>query len=291
MLTQLITAFAALLGVSLLHSEDLTMEKRLELWNASDYAKNSKVQESHSERFFDFNSLFGCHRLLDVGCSDGRLTASLAKYLKNAEVIGIDSCQDMIDHAIQNFPKKQYTNLSFEKQTAQQFHFEEPFDYIISIMTMHWIKEQKETLKNIYNHLAPNGKVFFLFAPSKEGLPFDKALKKTTKEWDGDFKNFVSNQSFYDTETYRRLLVEAGLHVDGIYYIFTECLHDNKEILAGWIKQWLPHYKMLPIETKDKFLTRLVDNYLNELPLQKKEGPILWEEYVLIVKASKRDGL
>ncbi|MBS0604594.1 MAG: methyltransferase domain-containing protein [Verrucomicrobia bacterium] len=288
MLWRMITAATLFMGSTHACCEEKPKSEKEELWNASEYAKNSKVQETHFERFFDYNSLFGCKKVLDIGCGDGRFTAKLAEFLKNGKVIGIDSSQGMIEHALSQFTAAKYPNLEFERQTAQTFHFDEKFDYVVSIHTLHWIKEQEETLKNIYDHLNAGGKVFFLFAPSKEGLPFDLALRETTKKWSGELGSFKTNQYFFDMESYRKMLIETGYHVDGIHYVFTETLHDGKKALGDWVKQWLPHYKALPDTSKEPFLTDLVESYIEHSTAHRKDAPILWGEYVMIVKASKR---
>lgn len=259
-------------------------------WNGFDYVHNSSVQMSHGERLLQHLSLKENDHILDIGCGDGRIAILLAKRVPQGLVLGIDPSVSMLAKAEENFlQEKDLSNLTFYKESAETFSFKEPFDHIISIFVMHWIQEQATALKNIFNHLKPNGHVHFIIAPSKEGLPFDKALQKTLKAWKEDFIGFVNPQQTYDMETYRKLMVDAGFHIEGIHYIYHDSLHENREKLKGWLKQWQPHIKSLEPVKQSLFLEELMNHYLIEIGISTDtKDPILWGEYVLIVEGSKK---
>lgn len=257
-------------------------------WSGSDYAQNSSVQLSHAENLLLNLSLQGNEKILDIGCGDGKITALLSKKVPQGFVIGIDPSISMLTRAEEMHKQSGASNLTFCEGTAENFSFNEHFDHIIAIHVMHWIKEQEKTLKNIQAHLKPKGEVHFIFSPSKEGLPFHKALQKTLCDWSEDFNGFVNPQQVFDMETYRKLMVDAGFHVKGIHYVYHESVHENKEKLKAWIKQWLPHGKYLSAIKQDVFLDELINNYLKEIGSSPDtSNPVLWGEYVLIVEGIK----
>ncbi len=257
-------------------------------WSGIDYAQNSSVQLSHAERLLNGLSLIGHESILDVGCGDGKITALLAKKVPQGIVIGIDPSDSMLDKAEILRRENGLFNLTFQKGTAEEFSLNQRFDHIIAIHVMHWIKEQERALENIQTHLKPQGHVHFIFAPSKEGLPFHVALQKTLQNWSQDFIDFINPQQVFDMETYRKLMVKSGFHIESIHYLYHESMHENKERLKDWIRQWQPHAKHLPLDNRTNFLDELVNNYLIEMGLHPETSvSVKWGEYVLIVEAKK----
>lgn len=253
-------------------------------WSGIDYAQNSSTQLSQAERLLKSLSLEGNENILDIGCGDGKITALLAKKVPQGTVIGIDPSDSMLEQAAIICRKSGLSHLTFQKGSAESFSFDQRFDHITAFYVMHWIKEQEKALENIHRHLKPHGHVHFILSPSKEGLPFHKALQRTLQNWNQDFVDFINPQQVYDMETYRKLMVKAGFHIEGIHYLYHESIHENKEKLAAWIKQWQPHVKHLPSDKKADFLNELVDNYLIETGGSPNTS-IKWGEYVLIVVA------
>ncbi|MCB1213569.1 MAG: hypothetical protein KDK40_04645, partial [Chlamydiia bacterium] len=95
-------------------------------------------------------------------------------------------------------------------------------------------------------------------------------------------------QQVFDMEGYRKLLVDAGFHIDAIHYIYHESHHESREKLEAWIRQWLPHGKHLPCEKREAFFDELMDNYLAAIDFPSNpSSPIPWGEYVLFVEGIK----
>lgn len=91
-------------------------------------------------------------RILDLGCGTGHLTAKIAKF--GAQVIGMDSSPEMIAAAQQNYPE-----IEFEVKEAINFNYKEPFDAIFSNAVLHWVKNQDEAIKCMYNNLITGGRL------------------------------------------------------------------------------------------------------------------------------------
>ncbi len=251
-------------------------------WDGKEYSQNSSVQLSHAEIMLKNINLNGDEKVLDIGCGDGKITALLAQRVPNGTVIGIDPSPSMLTKACELQKENAFPNLKFYQDSVEKFSFKEKFDHITAIHVMHWLEKQETALKNIYDHLKPGGQIHFILAPSKEGLPFHQALEKTVLEWDENFKEFVNPQKAFDMETYRKLVVDAGFHIRAIHYVYHESIHENREKLKLWIKQWLPHHKHLPECKQIAFLDELMDNYMGEAG-----DPVCWGEYVLIVEATR----
>lgn len=257
-------------------------------WYGENYAKNSSVQVSHAQQLLINLNLKGDENILDLGCGDGKITALLSGKVPQGKVVGLDPSSSMLQTAQEIIRSNNCYNVSLANASAENFLLEEKFDHVIAIHVMHWVKEQKKALLNIYNHLKANGQVHFIIAPSKEGLPFHKALKETLQRWEDDFKDFVNPQQVFNIEEYRKLMIDAGFHIDNIYYVYHESLHVNKDRLKEWIRQWLPYGKYLPDSKKDIFLNELMNHYLRQINFESSEKPITWGEYVLFINARKK---
>lgn len=252
-------------------------------WNATEYAVHSKSQNQDAMALLKKIHFKGNERILDLGCGDGKFALFLANSHPQSYLLGIDPSVPMINKAKSgSLP----TNINFKVDRGETFSLDEKFDFVISVHAMHWIKDQQKALKNIYNHLNQNGKIYLVFSPSKDGLPFDAALKNVMAQWRKEFSKFENNQYFYDLEAYRKLLISAGFQVQNLSYILKEREYTDVISLGSWVKQWLPHYKFLPDEKKELFFKDLMDAYALEMNV-KPNQKIKWDEYVIQVEAIK----
>jgi trans-aconitate methyltransferase len=108
-------------------------------WNAADYAKNSSAQLLWAQELISKLALQGCESVLDIGCGDGKISAQLARALKNGNVLGIDLSTEMIRYASTQFSSAKYPNLSFARMDATEIRLPQKFDVAFSNATLHWV--------------------------------------------------------------------------------------------------------------------------------------------------------
>ena len=100
-------------------------------------------------------------RILDVGCGIGQLCADLNKAFPNAEIVGIDPSEKMIERARKiNYNK----NIKYITGFAENILFEEKFDVIVSTNAFPYVLDKTYFLEKIKKTLNPNGKLLLLFA-------------------------------------------------------------------------------------------------------------------------------
>ena len=170
--------------------------------------------------------------------------------------------------------------------SAENFKLPEKFDRIFAIHLMHWIKDQPKTLKNIFIHLKPQGKIYFILAPDNKGSPWERALQKTLKSWRAEFLDFKNPQYLYDIESYRKLVIGSGFHIQNMSYTHYQKDYADKVQFGDWVKQSQPHYQYLPLEKKEKFLDNLIENY-RVISGQKSNKKVVWSEYILTIEATR----
>ena len=89
--------------------------------------------------------------ILDLGCGTGHLTAHIAK--SGAEVVGIDSSEDMVRVASQNYP-----NILFEVADARSLPYVAEFDAVFSNAVLHWIRPPEAVIESVWCALRPGGR-------------------------------------------------------------------------------------------------------------------------------------
>jgi len=97
-------------------------------------------------------------RVVDVGCGNGALTATLAERWPEAAVLGIDSSPEMLaDAAGRALPDR----LSFQRGTIEEWRPEHPVDVLVSNAALHWVPEHPALLPRWVDWLAPGGWLAF----------------------------------------------------------------------------------------------------------------------------------
>ena len=90
-------------------------------------------------------------KILDLGCGTGHLTYKITT--KGTRVIGIDKTSTMIERA-----NRYYPDIKFLVRDGVNLELKETFDAVFSNATLHWIKEQKKVINNIWRLLKPGGR-------------------------------------------------------------------------------------------------------------------------------------
>ena len=114
-------------------------------WNSNQYLKFEKERAQPSADLISRLSDINPSRVLDIGCGPGNSTNLLAKRFKDAEILGVDSSDNMLEKA-----KATYPDFSFKKCILPNDFdkIDGKFDLIFSNACIHWIKEQELLIKS-----------------------------------------------------------------------------------------------------------------------------------------------
>ncbi len=254
-----------LLSLSLAYSSLLCSGEAQDHWKGDEYAKNSQSQKASAVDFIQQVHFKGTESILDVGCGDGKITAAMAKRVPRGSVIGIDISSSMIQAAQNAFCNQ--SNLSFSVQDAAKVHYDQEFDLITSFTVMQWVLEQKAALQCFEKALKPGGK---LWIQMPTGLPkaMQCALEKTLvhPRWKSFFLEFSAPWRFYHADEYQTLLLSTHLTPKRLEVTTKHEQFPSRVAFHGFLKQWFPYLRPLPLDQRDAFLTDLLDNYLSILP-------------------------
>lgn len=170
------------------------------------------------------------HTVLDLGCGTGTLTKKIADL--GYDVTGIDSAKNMIEQAKENYPTLDFRVqdiLTYQEKTKR-------YDVVFSNAVFHWISNQKQLLKTIYNLLADDGLLVCEFG-AKGNVEqivsaFNTELEKIGKESSIYF-------FFPSVKEYQQLLEAQGFTVVSIEdYNRPTPLDDGEAGLKNWMQQF-----------------------------------------------------
>ncbi len=179
-----------LLSLSILTSFSLTATNVSSLtltdvdggWNSDSLAKlyfhNSETQRQWAWESISKLSLSGDEKILDFGCGDGKVSADMARLVKNGTVLGIDISEKMIHVARIYFPSYAFPNLQFKNSASITFSDlpgNQDYDLVSSFAVFHLISNPLEVLKNLKTHLKPSGKLLLVVPTGKNPALFQAA--------------------------------------------------------------------------------------------------------------------
>jgi trans-aconitate 2-methyltransferase len=120
-------------------------------WDPSQYNKFSTQRE---QPFWDLAHLVRAvpsPTVVDLGCGDGRLTASLGEMLGAASTLGVDSSAAMIESA-QSYASQV---LRFELGDIGEWHERAKFDVVFANASMQWVPDHRSLIRRWTGALRP----------------------------------------------------------------------------------------------------------------------------------------
>lgn len=246
-------------------------------WDPKDYKKHSVTQKGFADELLAKLDFRGDERVLDIGCGDGKISASLANLVPNGSVVGIDSSPSMVDFAREAFPLTEYPNLEFLLADAARMFFADEFDVAFSTAALHWVINHAPVLAGLYGSLKPGGR--FLLQMGGKGNAGEVIAAAegiiNTPEWRDYFTAFPFPYGFYAPDEYREWSEQAGLVVDRAELVPKDVRHSDRSAFEGWFRTtWLPYLDRVPEARRDDFIAKVIDAYLAENPSE-ADGSIL----------------
>jgi trans-aconitate 2-methyltransferase len=224
-------------------------------WDAAAYHRASDVQEERARRLLELLPLRGDEVVLDAGCGSGRVTEMLVERLPQGRVIGVDSSEEMVEHA---------RSLLGEWATVMQadlteLELDSPVDAVFSNFVFHWIRDQERLFARLHDVLRPGGiLVASSGAPGNLGRFFETvATVAAEPPFEPYLADFEAPWQFRTAEETEQLMGGAGF--TGIE-ISVEMKEQFPEDPAGYARTapLLCHLALLPEELHDRFVEEVI---------------------------------
>jgi trans-aconitate 2-methyltransferase len=184
-------------------------------WQASDYNRQSSLQQAMADEQLRLLTLKGSERILDVGCGDGKISAAVAERVPAGSVLGVDPSRDMIAFASSHFATAARPNLRFEVADARRLPYRGQFDLAVSFNALHWVPEQDAALESIRAALAPGGQALLRFVPKGPRKSLEAVIEGVRRlpRWVDYFADFQTPYVHVTPEDYRSLAEQHGFRM------------------------------------------------------------------------------
>ncbi|MEX5719440.1 trans-aconitate 2-methyltransferase [Geodermatophilus maliterrae] len=172
--------------------------------------------------------------VVDLGCGEGALTASLAARWPGARVTGVDSSPEMLAaaaaHAVPG-------RVAFVHGDVRGWRPDGPVDVLVSNAVLHWVPGHAALLARWAGHLAPGGRLA-VQVPGNHTAPTHRLLADlcTSPRWAGRLAGAAPPaDAVLDPAGYLDVLTGAGLTPDVWETTYLHLLHGPDPVLA-WVR-------------------------------------------------------
>jgi trans-aconitate 2-methyltransferase len=233
-------------------------------WCASDYSRQSSLQQAMAEEQLALLTLEGGERILDIGCGDGKITAEIASRVPRGSVLGVDPSGDMIKFASSHFDPGHRPNLRFEVADVRNLPYRQEFDLIVSFNALHWVPEQAKALASIRAALKSDGRAMLRLVPEGERKSLEDVIEDVRRRsrWAEYFTGFRTPYVHFTPEDYRALAKRSGLRVLGLDVKDRAWDFKTREAFQAFghatFVEWTRH---VPAGEWPEFITEVLDAY------------------------------
>lgn len=206
------------------------------VWNPELYTQRHSFVYQYGEGLVDLLTPKPGERILDLGCGTGELTNQISE--AGANVVGIDSSEELIATAQQQFPL-----LTFHQQDATQLTEVEQYDAVFSNAVLHWIFDQNAVTQSMFRALIPSGRLVVEFGGEGNVQQIRSALKKTLRRHGYQEAADVTLWYFPSVGQYTTLLEQHGFRVQlAHHYARPTLLTDAKNGIKDWLMMFANSY-------------------------------------------------
>jgi trans-aconitate 2-methyltransferase len=240
-------------------------------FNGEKYKKASFHQKTWGKKLISELHLKGNEKILDLGCGDGILTASLAELVPTGFVIGVDSSKSMIDFSQKN---SQSINIRFDLLDINEINYKQEFDVVFSNATLHWIHDHKKLLSNVYRSLREHGILRFNFAADGNCSNLIRILRNliAKERYAVYFHEFNWPWYMPKIKDYKSLIEKMPFKEKIVWEENADRYFPNEEEMVKWIEQpsIVPFLQQLPEKNKISFRDDVVEQMIKDT--KEKDG-------------------
>jgi trans-aconitate 2-methyltransferase len=172
--------------------------------------------------------------VVDLGCGEGALTASLAQRWPGARVTGVDSSATMLTaaaaHAIPG-------RVEFVAGDVREWEPDDPVDVVVSNAVLHWVPGHDRIMARWAGWLSPGG-VVAVQVPGNFRAPTHALLTELCRSprWSARLAEVAPDpDAVADPADYYDVLTAAGLSADVWETTYVHVLTGDEPVLA-WVR-------------------------------------------------------
>jgi trans-aconitate 2-methyltransferase len=194
------------------------------------------------------------HRVVDLGCGPGNLTAMLPERWPAAQVVGIDASPEMIERAA----SQSAAGIRFEVGDARSWQPAEPVDVLISNATLQWVPDHLDLLPRLVTHLS-EGAWFAFQVPGNFAEPSHVIRRELAAEEPyASYTAAAARPDAFGPDVYLERLLALGCTVDAWETTYLHLL-DGQDPVFTWVSGTgaRPTLQALPDDLRPAFADEL----------------------------------
>lgn len=233
-------------------------------WHASEYHRQSALQQAMAAEQLAQLTLGGSERILDVGCGDGKITAAIAARVPGGSVMGIDPSQDMIAFASSHFAPPDLANLRFQVADVRALPYQDEFDLVVSFNALHWVPEQGLALAEIRKALSPAGRALLRLVPEGRRKCLEDVIEDVRQgaRWVDHFHGFRRPYVHLTPEEYQVLAEQCGFRVLRLHVEDKAWDFKTRDAFAAFARATFVEWtRRLPESEWQAFVTDVLEQY------------------------------
>ncbi|TNB72613.1 trans-aconitate 2-methyltransferase [Arthrobacter sp. BB-1] len=203
-----------------------------------DPAKYVQFGDYRDRPFFDLTGRIHADRpvqVVDLGCGPGNLTATLADRWPDAEVVGLDSSEEMLARAAGRAEGN--PALRFELADISEWKPSGETDVVVSNAALQWVPGHQDLMRTWLDALRP-GAWFALQVPGNFNAPSHALLRELagSQRWEPKLGGVLrGGESVGEPAEYLRLMLDAGFSADAWETTYLQVLPGEDAVLE-WVR-------------------------------------------------------
>lgn len=227
-------------------------------WDSTQYLKFSKERKQPCIDLI--NRLKDNYKsILDLGCGPGNSTKNLQIKYPQAEIVGIDIDDNMLEKAKIDYPDLKFIKGDIPKSLDT---LKNQYDLVFSNACIHWIEDQNELIEKVYDKINDDG-VLAIQIPLTQESVFYKTLNTLIKD---KWNKLSGINNFYNLsidEYYNKLSKKFSnviIWTTNYYHI----LNSKDEIIEWYKGSGLRPYLSALTETEKELFLNDLNNVIKE---------------------------
>ena len=200
-------------------------------WNPTQYLQFGDERIRPALDLLTRISLDAPRTIYDLGCGTGAVTALLKERWPEAQVIGVDSSQAMLDRA-----RRLETDIHWLERDLNDWEPEAPADLLYSNAVLHWLDSHETLFPRLLSGLKPGG-VLAVQMPHNFSAPSHTLIAETVRNgpWREDLEPHLREQPVLTTSAYYDILSPHTVALDLWETTYTHVLQGEDPVVE-WTK-------------------------------------------------------
>lgn len=253
-------------------------------WNSNQYLEFKKERTLPATDLANHIAVKNPQHILDIGCGPGNSTFVLAEKFPRADILGIDSSEEMIKSAHTYYPELSFMLCDASADLSILPH---SYDVIFSNACLQWIPDHKSLLPRLMTRLNGGG-VLAVQVPINYNEPIHQVIAQVSSspKWKSKFSN---PRIFYTLRPNEYYNILSEIASDFNLWCTTYChrMQSHEQLLEWYRGTGLrPYLSVLNEEDKAEFEKDIYESIIKVYPIQ-KNGEIIFNFPRLFFTATK----